>query len=100
MALSGIVYRGFGVDWYFGLLQSRGADDVPILDAGAGIVDVFASAAGRHGSGQRRLGMDSSEVGCTFCSQLGGTGTIGGIDQHSAAPVNGGGVENVSGCGA
>src|SRR5579862_1712648 len=77
MAVSGIVYGWSGLDRHSGLLQRRGADDVPFVDAGARSLHVPARVAGRHGAGQRDLGRTGVKTG-----RSGSIGVVGSGDDR------------------
>jgi len=99
VAVSGIVYGGSGLDWDPSLLQCRGADDVPVVDAGAGNLHVSAGAAGRHGGRQRGVGRVGVATGSSGSARVVRAGHGAGIGKRLAASVDGGGVENGSGSG-
>jgi len=73
---------GAALDRHSGLLQRRGANHVPLVDAGASALHVFAGAAGRHGPRQRALGRTSSSPGRASGAGLVSSGHGGRIVQH------------------
>ena len=67
------------------LPEHGSADDVSVVGKGAGLVDVPARSAGRHGDRQYNVGRLGDARGVTECLAVLGVGAGGGVGHHSKA---------------
>src|SRR5262252_4850121 len=98
MALSGIVYRWSRVDRHSRLLQRRGTNHVPLVDACASVVHVSIGAARRHGDRQRTLGRGGRETRRPGWVSMVSAGHDRRTIHDPAAPADRSRTRNGSGC--